>query len=641
MRPRFLMPSLLLCFAAQSFAIVDATSTANTSAPTDGSPWANVGSVNGGGGEYLGNGWVLTAYHVGAGAINLDSGTFQMDGRTIRLTNPIGGSPTDILLYHLILTPNLAALPISAITPGTNSVLDMVGFGHIAGSAYNSGGYTGFYWGSSVKSYGTNKRLTPVGTQDDLGYGTVQVFQTDFAVSPQTSHEGQVTTGDSGGAVFFKSGSTWQLAGMIDALASYVYPQQASVYDDRSNIADLATYRSQINTLVATTAGGANWNGTSGSTWSTAGNWSSSPVPSASNNVHTATFNSAGNGNTTVSLVGGVTINTVLFDTANAAAYTIGSGAVGSQTLILENGGAVTTSNTVNNNELFNAALTLGTDTTVQTYTISNNSTQPNRLLTLAGNITGAASGGTAGIKTLAVVGTGNTAISGNIANGGATSLALTKSDSGTLTLSGTNTNTSGTTLGGGILNVNSDAALGAFTSSITINSGATLQAGGNVSTTTRTLTLGSGGGTLDTPSGRVITFGAGSTILGTTLTKIGAGTLTIAGSQTYAALATSGGATNINSAIGTGSSSVSVAGNGTTLKFGSVSQKLASLTIGAGAKVSFTSGTASFTDPDDTKALSFGGGPPAAGVVPEPGTTGLLLLGALSVLSSRRKRPS
>ena len=602
-----------------------------------------MGSINGGGGEYLGNGWVLTAYHVGAGAINLDSGTFQMDGRTIRLTNPSDSSPTDILLYHLILTPNLAALPISTSTPGFNSVLDMVGFGHIAGSAYNSGGYTGFYWGSSVKSYGTNKRLTSVGTQVDLGYGTVQVFQTDFAQSSQTLHEGQVTTGDSGGAVFFKRNSTWELAGMIDALASDVYPQQASVYGDRSNIADLATYSSQINTLVATTVGGANWNGASGSTWATAGNWSSSPVPGASNNIHTATFNNAGAGHTTIDLGSGVTINTTLFDSASVAAYTLGSGAVSGQTLTLENGGAITTNSTVTASQLFNAKLILGTDTTAQTYTISNNSTQSSTALTLAGNITGAASGsgGTPGVKTLAVVGTGNTVISGNIANGGATSLALTKSGSGTLTLSGTNTNTSGTTLGGGILNVNSDAALGAFTSSITINSGATLQAGGNVSTTTRTLTLGSGGGTLDTPSGRVITFGAGSTILGTTLTKIGAGTLTIAGSQTYAALATSGGATNINSAIGTGSSSVSVAGNGTTLKFGSVSQKLASLTIGAGAKVSFTSGTASFTDPDDTKALSFGGGPPTAGVVPEPGTAGLLLLGAISVLSSRRKRPS
>ena len=559
MRPRFLMPSLLLCFATQSFAIVDATSTTNTSDPGGGVPWANVGSVNGGTGEYLGNGWVLTAYHVGAGEIGLDSGTFQTDGRTIRLTNPAYPNPldptvtqfTDILLFHLILNPSLASLPIVTSTPSTSSTLEMVGFGHIRGSAEKAfGSYTGFDWSASrFKSYGTNKRLPTVGTQNDLGYGTLQVFAMNFSQSPQTTHEAQVATGDSGGAVFQNTGTTgnpnWQLAGMIDALASYVYPQSASVYGDYSYIADLATYRSQINTLVATTAGGANWNGASGSTWAIAGNWSSSPVPGTSN-INTATFNSAGGAVDTISLDSGVTINTVLFDTASAAAYTIGSGAVGSQTLTLKNGGAITTSSTVSNGQLFNAALTLGDDATAQTYTISNNTApSANPSLTLAGSIAGA-TGGTAGTKTLAVVGAGHTAISGGIGTGGAASLTVNKSGSGTLDLSGT---------------------------------------------------------------------------------------------QTYATLATSGGATNINSAIGTGTSSVSVAGNGTTLKFGSVSQKLASLTIGAGATVTFTSGTASFTAPDDTKALSFGGGPPAAGVVPEPGTTGLLLLGALSVLSSRRKR--
>ena len=84
----FWMPGVLLCTTATSFAIVDANSTTNTSDPGGGVPWANVGSVNGGSGTYLGNGWVLTAAHVGAGPIAFDSGAFQPDGRVIRLSNP-------------------------------------------------------------------------------------------------------------------------------------------------------------------------------------------------------------------------------------------------------------------------------------------------------------------------------------------------------------------------------------------------------------------------------------------------------------------------------------------------------------------------------------------------------------------------
>jgi hypothetical protein len=565
------MPSVLLSFTATSFAVIDATSTTNTSDPGDGVPWANVGSVNGGSGEYLGNGWVLTAAHVGAGPIALDSGTFQPDGRVIRLTNPNDSSATDILLYHVVVAPNLSGLTISATNPGQNAAVTMVGYGRISTSitlntystAYPAPNDTksGFDWsGSGVKSYGTNEisrlfnefgaLLPVVYTQNNLGYGTLQVFGLTFSGAGQTSDEGQVATGDSGGAVFYKRVNAWELAGMIDARGSWVDPQQASVYGDESYIGDLATYKTQIDALVSSTAGGAIWTGANGSTWAGA-NWSSSPVPGAANNVHTATFNSAGGVNDTINLGGGVTLNTVLFDTASAAAYTIGSGTVGSQTLTLENGGAITTSSTVTNGQVVNAAVVLGTDRSAQTYTISNNATTPATALTLAGNITGAASGGVAGAKTLAVVGAGDTDITGGIAKGGATSIAVTKAGTGTLNL--------------------------AAGSALAIDS-----------------------------------------------------------------LMANDGTTTVNSTLGTGTSvTVNDTGGGaaTSLKFGSVSQTLASLTIGAGATVTFTSGPASFTGSTSGKAAGFGSGQPSGGLVPEPGTTGLLLAGALGLLARRARR--
>ena len=82
-----------------------------------------------------------------------------------------------------------------------------------------------------------------------------------------------------------------------------------------------------------------------------------------------------------------------------------------------------------------------------------------------------------------------------------------------------------------------------------------------------------------------------------------------------------------------TGGTDVVANGN---LKFGSVSQALSSLTIGAGATVVFTSGTASgaLSGGGEGKAPGFGGG----AVVPEPGTLGLLLVGALGMLNRRRR---
>lgn len=83
----------------------------------------------------------------------------------------------------------------------------------------------------------------------------------------------------------------------------------------------------------------------------------------------------------------------------------------------------------------------------------------------------------------------------------------------------------------------------------------------------------------------------------------------------------------------------MSVTNPGSPLKFGSVSQTLASLSIGAGPSVVFTSGAASGSlseERDGTKAPSFSGVAANSTAVPEPGTFGLLVVGALG----RRRAP-
>ena len=115
-------------------------------------------------------------------------------------------------------------------------------------------------------------------------------------------------------------------------------------------------------------AASGNWTGLTDATWAGA-NWSAA-TPGTGD---TATFNGAGNANVVINLGGGVTINTVLFNTASAAAYTIGTSPAGGQTLSLNNTGGITMNSTVANNELFNAAIVLGTDATAKTNTIVNN----------------------------------------------------------------------------------------------------------------------------------------------------------------------------------------------------------------------------------------------------------------------------
>ena len=232
---------------------------------------------------------------------------------------------------------------------------------------------------------------------------------------------------------------------------------------------------SAITTLIVATfavpsvrAASATWNGTTNATWATLSNWAGPPatVPGAG---ETATFNNAGNANTALDLGAGVTLGSLVFDTSSAAAYTIGSGAVGSQTLTLGTvGSALTVNSTVANNQLVNANLALST---TGAYSFTNNSASN---LTIAG----ALSASTAGAKALTVTGTGNTSIGGNITNGTG-AVSITKTGAGTATLSGTDNFSGGVIASAGALN---------FTGNSTISTG-TLNVG-NVASTQGTLGL-------------------------------------------------------------------------------------------------------------------------------------------------------
>ena len=111
-------------------------------------------------------------------------------------------------------------------------------------------------------------------------------------------------------------------------------------------------------------------------------------------------------------------------------------------------------------------------------------------------------------------------------------------------------------------------------------------------------------------------------------LTKQGAGTLNLDGLQQYNLLqvsAVGAGVTNLNNTLGTAPGLAILNANSTTNI--TVSQDLLELNIG--------------TNPPLAPLASFGGGGsgPGVGVVPEPGSMGLLLTGALGLLARRRRR--
>ncbi len=194
-------------------------------------------------------------------------------------------------------------------------------------------------------------------------------------------------------------------------------------------------------------------------------------------------------------------------------------------------------------------------------------------------------------------IGAGQTgSVSSTIVDGGG-SASLTKAGGGLLTLSHSNSYSGGTTISGGTLDINADAALGAGTAAVSFSADGTLQASGNVTLNpSRTIAIDSGAtATLDTQAGKMTVEGQ---ISGAgTLMKEGSGLLVLSGSNSY-----TGG-----TIVQTGTLEVTAAN---ALPAG------ASLFVGAGTSI-FGPAVGGSTSGDS---------PAAAGSVPEPGTLVLII---------------
>ncbi|MDA8125714.1 MAG: autotransporter-associated beta strand repeat-containing protein, partial [Deltaproteobacteria bacterium] len=264
----------------------------------------------------------------------------------------------------------------------------------------------------------------------------------------------------------------------------------------------------------------------------TANNWDGNVVP-ALDGTQLVTFGTGGAG-ATINTNGyflGLTIN-------RDSNFSIAAGA---GNLTIGNGGInAAIPNATSRIYTISEGLILAAD---QTWTATNNGAGLTSL-TVSGAVSGAG-------RNLTVGGTGNTFISGVIGTGAG---GLSKTDTGTLTLSGANTYSGGTTLAAGTLSVANNAALG--TGTLELNGGTLTSS----SSTARTLTnsaLATGDFTLGQATGgtgaltlsgtmdlgvatRQITVNnAADTISGVIsgtggLTKTGTGTLSLYGANTY-----------------------------------------------------------------------------------------------------------
>ncbi|HME68330.1 MAG TPA: trypsin-like peptidase domain-containing protein [Myxococcota bacterium] len=220
----------------------------NVTAPSDDPGWANVGTVSGLTGIYLGNGWMLTASHVGAGPVVLGGRTFSaVPDSTVQLRNQ-DGSLADLILFRIQGAPHLPRLQIATATPQVGTPVVLMGHGRNRGAPISWSGHEGFAWGTaSALRWGTNTVF-----KSDVRANSTEAFVTQFRKDGATPHEAQAAVGDSGGAVFVKVRRKWRLAGVLDMVATFdKQPPETALYGNFTVSADLARYRPQIEKLTS------------------------------------------------------------------------------------------------------------------------------------------------------------------------------------------------------------------------------------------------------------------------------------------------------------------------------------------------------------------------------------------------------
>ena len=264
-----LIAFLLLPFAVEAVLVAGEDGTQNTTAPTGGQGWDYVGRIDHATAyssvTYIDNNWFITANHVkqldNPTGVLLGGSTYTIDGGSwTRLQNSSGGD-ADLMMFRVTSAVGLTGLTVRSSATANGSALTMIGNGRNREATettwnhlWEEGGaptvYTGYKWATgSTKRWGTNNKDANAGLVDD-GFGITDMFYTDF--DDRGGSEAQGATYDSGGGVFFNTGSEWELAGLILTTAGYTgQPANTSVYGNRTYMADMQYYADQINTTSA------------------------------------------------------------------------------------------------------------------------------------------------------------------------------------------------------------------------------------------------------------------------------------------------------------------------------------------------------------------------------------------------------
>lgn len=230
--------------------VVDGDPALEQRSPGRDTGYEHVGKLGGTTGVYLGEGWVITAGHVGALELWLDGEKYAaVPGSWAQLRGKAEGKPPDLGVFRVEPRPDLPRLSISRRPPKVGEPVLLVACGHGRGERIEWDGRAGFRWAPpNVRRWGLN-RIAAVGLDVASPGSATQAFATLFSVGDK--QEAQAALGDSGGAAFAKRRGVWTLAGILTSISSLPgQPPQTAVSGNSTYLADLSRYRGEVLALT-------------------------------------------------------------------------------------------------------------------------------------------------------------------------------------------------------------------------------------------------------------------------------------------------------------------------------------------------------------------------------------------------------
>ena len=248
------LPLLLVCclsLPARALVVEYARAPEAEATNSDLPGWRYVGVRGGLSAIYLGDGWVLTAHHVGAGPLRLDGRRYPpVPQSAVRVPSPDGGTPPDLLLFRIDPHPDLPRLAIRRTPPPAATPLVMVGCGRGRGERISFGELPGWRWAlAKAKRWGTNE-VARTEVYDRSPGSRTRMIVSDFTPG-RTERESQAAYADSGGAFFTLENGRLELAGVMISIWSHPgQPSQTAVQGNLTLAADLSHYRELIRAVT-------------------------------------------------------------------------------------------------------------------------------------------------------------------------------------------------------------------------------------------------------------------------------------------------------------------------------------------------------------------------------------------------------